>query len=213
VTPSRLALVAIGPIGALVTLMTARAMTAAADLPRPQAQRTRAFALLAIATGVIAVAPGQLPVENRPAPPDLIASGLWRVAVVPGGTVLTIPAPGTVADVLGWQVATNGAFALVGMDALSPGTDHSGPDVESTTQRMLADVWLTGEEPDITADHQRRSREDLAALRVSAIIVLERGHHDAVVRVLTELLQAPALPVGGTWTWRIANGTAIRTTV
>jgi hypothetical protein len=213
---SRLTLLAVPFIGVLLALLTTRAMAAAADRPRAEALRVRRYALLGIAAALVSVAPAPLPVIDRPATPDFITSGVWEQVIIPGSTVMTVPmtmSNGGI-DTINWQVPTNGQFSLVGGYFVGPHDDdqtgHYFPD-NTSTQRLINSLWLTGKGPTITADLRAKARTDLTTLEVDVIVVAERGHWQEVNTALTQLLSLAPVRVDDVWTWRIQDGAAIRT--
>jgi hypothetical protein len=219
---SRLTFLAIPFIGLMLALMMARGGAAAADgdsigRPAAEAVRVRRFVLLAIVAALVSVAPAPLPISDRPAIPTFITSGEWQRTIGPGSTIMTVPMTMSNGglDTVNWQVSADGQFSLVGGYFVGPhGTDRSGHSfpVNTATQRMINDLWLTGKAPKITEPQRAQARVDLTALHVDAIVVADRGHTKEVVLALTQLLGVPPAHLTDVWTWRIRDGVAVTST-
>lgn len=189
VLESRLALVCIPPIGALLALW----------VDRSRASLVPAAALL------LALAPiGPLPLRahDRPAVPAFFSTGSWRDHVRPGHSVVPVPPPSPAdATALRWQLASGLGFALPDGYFVGPaGEDRHG--VYGAVPRptsVLLHRLSRGEQVTITAQQREQARADLAYWRADAVVLPDTA--SGAVRAEVEELLGPASYADGVWLW------------
>ena len=211
VLPTRLALVAVPALGALLALGIEALRTAAAGY----AGHARAGLALAAAAGLVVllpVIPTPLVVDPRPAMPSFFTDGTWRDHVDEGGSVLAVP-PTAVADTraLEWQAEARWGFPVVAGYFVGPdSTPERGGQYGATPTALTQ--WLVGiAESGIarTADQEQveQFRADLRAGRVDAVVLPEeRLDAPVLLASVTSALGAPER-TGGVYVWDVRSVT------
>ena len=211
VLPTRLALVAVPALGALLAL--------GADALRRAVGRHAREPGLGLAAGIVAallvllpVVPTPLVVEPRPAVPAFFADGTWREFVDDGGSVLPAPPP-NVADAraLEWQAEARWGFPVVGGYFVGPdGTPERGGQYGASWTALT--TWLTDVAADDTVlaptpEERAAFDDDLRDGRVDAIVLPDdRPSVGSLLASLTAAFGAPE-HVGGVYVWDVRRVT------
>ncbi len=209
VLPTRLALVAVPALGALLALGV-EAVRSAGAAYAGHAGAGLAVAAVAGTVVLLPVLPTPLVVDRRPPMPSFFADGSWRDHVAEGGSVLAVP-PTAVADARGmeWQAQARWGFPLVAGYFVGPdSTPERGGQYGATPTALTS--WLVGiSESGVarTADAAQveQFREDLRSGRVDAV-VLPEARPDAPV-LLTSVTSALGAPerTGGVYVWDVRS--------
>jgi hypothetical protein len=208
VLPTRIALVAVPALGALLALGTEelrRVVARAAGHGRAGL----VTAVTAAALVLIPVVPTPLVVEPRAPMPAFFTDGTWRDWVDEGGSVLAAPAP-WVADTraLEWQAEARWGFPVVagyfvGPDSSPERVGQYGATPTPLSQWMsditLANVEQHASDADIEVFH-----DDLRAGRVDAIVLPDaRPEAGALLGSLSDAFGAPSTHTGGVYVWDV----------
>ena len=211
VLPTRLALVAVPALGALLALGLEAIRTTAGGY----AGHAGAGLALAAATGLavlLPVMPTPLVVNARPPMPAFFTDGTWRDHVDTGGSVLAVP-PTAVADTraLEWQAEARWGFPIVAGYFVGPDSTPERVGQYGATPTALTQ-WLVGiAESGIarTADQEQveQFRADLRAGRVDAVVLPEaRSDAPVLLASVTSVLGAPERK-GGVYVWDVRSVT------
>lgn len=212
VLPTRLALVAVPALGALLALGAEelrRRATQAAD------HRTAGLVTAAGAAALVLlpVVPTPLVVDPRAPMPTFFEDGSWRDWVDDGGSVLAAPSP-WVADTraLEWQAQARWGFPVVAGYFVGPDTTP-----ERTGQYGATPTFLTQWMADVTTANAPRTASDgeietfhadLRAGRVDAIVLPEaRPEAPALLDSLSDAFGDPAAHTGGVYVWDVRGVT------
>ena len=211
VLPTRIALVAVPALGALLALGMEEVRVRAG---RSAGHAGVGLAVAAVAAGLVLlpVVPTPLVVDERAPMPEFFADGTWRDWVDEGGSVLAAPAP-WVADTraLEWQAQARWGFPVVagyfvGPDSTPQRTGQYGATPTALTQWM-AEVAETGVERQASRAEVEQFRDDLRAGRVDAIVLPdERPEAPALLGSLSAAFGAPE-HVGGVHVWDVRGVT------
>jgi DivIVA domain-containing protein len=211
VLPTRLALVAVPALGALLALGAEEVRVRVGRYAR---HGRVGLVVAAVAAGLVLlpVVPTPLVVEPRPAMPAFFADGTWRDFVDEGGSVLAAPAP-WVADTraLEWQAQARWGFPVVagyfvGPDSSSDRVGQYGATPSALTSWM-AEVAESGVARRPSADELEQFRTDLRAGRVDAVVLPDgRPGAPALLESLTAAFGAPE-HTGGVSVWDVRSVT------
>lgn len=212
VLPTRLALIAVPALGALLALGT--------DEVRRRVIRAGAggrvgltVAGAAAALVLLPVVPTPLVVDPRAPMPEFFEDGSWRPWVDEGGSVLAAPPP-WVADTraLEWQAEARWGFPVVagyfvGPDPSPQRTGQYGATPTAFTQWLgeitTANVPRRASDGEVEVFH-----DDLRAGRVDAVVLPEaRPEAEALLLSLTDVLGEPTLHAGGVYLWDVRTVT------
>ncbi|GAA4412005.1 glycosyl transferase [Fodinibacter luteus] len=209
VLPTRLALVAVPALGALLALGLEEVRRAAGQYAAHEAAGL-GVAALAAALVLLPVVPTPLVVEPRAAVPTFFSDGSWREWVDDGGSVLAAPAPWVGdARALEWQAQARWGFPLVAGYFVGPGTTAErrgqyGATPTALTQWM-AEVVESGAVATADEAQRRQFGRDLDAGRVDAIVLPDS--HPAAPALLASLTGVFGAPVGtgGVHVWDVRS--------
>ncbi len=211
VLPTRLALVAVPALGALLAL-GADALRRAADRHAREPGPGLAAGIVAALLVLLPVVPTPLVVEPRPVVPAFFADGTWREYVDDGGSVLPAPPP-NVADAraLEWQAEARWGFPVVGGYFVGPdGTPERGGQYGASWTALT--TWLTDVAADDTVlaptpEEVAAFEDDLRDGRVDAIVLPD--DRPSVGSLLASLTAAFGSPehVGGVYVWDVRSVT------
>lgn len=167
---------------------------------------------LAIAVLLSYVPGGPLP-TGRAQVPAFFTSTAVR-AIPDGGVALVAPfpsGPDTVAPML-WQAAAGMRFRMPGGYMVGP-TPSGSPTFEpvpTTTSTTMAAIRDEGPTPPLTPALRRRLLDDLAAWKVTAVVIGPMPHQAEMVAFVSALLARPPTSEGGAYLWLMSGGTASR---
>jgi hypothetical protein len=205
IVPSRLALVAVAPIGLLLALGLDRVIClgwrGATYGP------LRAVWMAAFVAALTPLLPTPLPVRDLAPAPPFVAAGHWRTYVSPGRTVVPVPVPNHfVMYGQTWSAETRNAMAIPGGYYLGPTSESDahglwGPPPRPTTL-LLDRVATTGVVPPITEADRDNLTSDLAFWRAAIVILGDHVHADQLRSVLEGLL-GPGVERDGVWLWDV----------
>jgi hypothetical protein len=191
--PSRLALVALPMLGALLALGVRRAVDA--GLPRP-------LWVAALLAALLPVAPMPLPAIGRSPVPAFFTSGAWRQC---GSSVFPVPI-GYAPDPRGmsWSTATGTELAVPYGAVLTPGPAGRGVwwQPMRPTAALLARVAANGQVPVITATDRDHARADLAYWGTRCVVLDPAVGHATALRTTLDELYGTGRTVDGVWLWR-----------
>ena len=211
VLPTRLALVAVPALGALLALGI-EALRSAASRYAGHAGAGLALAAAAGLVVLLPVMPTPLVVDTRAPMPAFFTDGTWRDHVDEGGSVLAVP-PTAVADTraLEWQAEARWGFPVVAGYFVGPdSTPERGGQYGATPTALTQ--WLVGiAESGIarTADPEQveQFRSDLRAGRVDAVVLPEaRADAPVLLASVTSALGEPER-TGGVYVWDVRSVT------
>ena len=208
VLPTRLTLVAVPALGALLALGTE-------ELRRVVA-RTAGHSAAGVVTAVAAaglvllpVLPTPLVVDPRAPMPAFFSDGTWREWVDEGGSVLAAPAP-WVGDTraLEWQAEARWGFPVVAGYFVGPDTSPERVGQYGATPTLLtqwmAEVTVAGIEQEASPADVEAFHADLRAGRVDAIVLPDaRPEAEALLGSLTSAFGEPAAHTGGVHVWDV----------
>jgi hypothetical protein len=209
VITTRLTLVLIPVIGALLALFVVHVLAVSGT-----AEHVRRFRLVAVAVLVAALlplAPTRLAVAFRTPTPDFITAGTWRQYVTPGHTLVPVPLPtysDGATDGMQWASTQRIGFALpagyfLGPDPTPKRTGMFGAPQRPST-RILATVLHTGNIPAVSDNDRRQMVADLRYWH-AAVVVLSphRRNADALEQTTSDLLGFQPMMIGGAWVWDV----------
>ncbi|WP_392542941.1 hypothetical protein [Oryzobacter telluris] len=212
VLPTRLTLVAVPALGALLALGTEelrRRVGSAAD----HAGAGIVTAVAAAGLVLLPVFPTPLVVEPRAPMPAFFTDGTWRDWVDDGGSVLAAPAP-WVADTraLEWQAQARWGFPVVAGYFVGPDSSpEKGGQYGATPtvfSQWMADVVLADAEHHASDGEIEAFHEDLRAGRVDAIVLPEaRPEAPALLGSLSDAFGEPSAHTGGVYVWDVREVT------
>ncbi|MFQ6172905.1 DivIVA domain-containing protein [Oryzobacter sp. R7] len=212
VLPTRLTLIAVPALGALLALGTEQVRRRVA---RAGGGRGAGLAVAGAAAALVLlpVVPTPLVVEPRAPMPQFFRDGSWREWVDEGGSVLAAPPP-WVADTraLEWQAEARWGFPVVAGYFVGP-----DPSPERTGQYGATPTAFTQWLGEITTSNVARRASDgevetfeehLRAGRVDAVVLPEaRPEAAALLRSLTDVLGEPTVHTGGVYLWDVRTVT------
>lgn len=211
VLPTRLALVAVPALGALLALGTEEVRT---RVGRYAGHVGAGVAVAAVGAGfvLLPVLPTPLVVDARAPMPAFFADGTWRDRVDVGGSVLAAPAP-WVGDTraLEWQAQARWGFPVVagyfvGPDGSPERMGQYGATPTALT-RWMAAIAENGVERRASDGEVEQFRADLRAGRVDAIVLPDaRPDAPALLGSLSAAFGAPD-HTGGVYVWDVRSVT------
>jgi hypothetical protein len=211
VLPTRLALVAVPALGALLALGTEEVRVRVGRYAG-QARVGLGVAVVAAGLVLVPVVPTPLVVEQRPPMPAFFADGSWRNWVDEGGSVLAAPAP-WVADTraLEWQAQARWGFPVVagyfvGPDSSTQQVGQYGATPTALTSWM-AQIAESGVARRPSSAEVEQFRTDLRSGRVDAVVLPDaRPGAPALLASLTAAFGAPE-HTGGVSVWDVRSVT------
>jgi hypothetical protein len=210
VITTRLSLVLIPVIGALLALFVAHVLAVRGELEFVRRFRLVAFAVLIAA--LLPLAPTRLAVANRTPTPEFITAGTWRQYVTPGHTLVPIPlssyADGAM-DGMQWASTQEIGFAVPAGYFLGP--DPSKPTHVSMfgapsrpTTRIFASTLKNGVIPPMSDLNRRQIVADLRYWRAAVVVLSPRRRYaDLLRQQATYLLGFEPTLIGGAWVWDV----------
>ena len=212
VITTRLALVLIPVIGALLALFVANVLAFQGSPERRHLVRVVAFAT--IAAVLLPLAPTRLAIVARTPTPAFITSGKWREYVKPGRTLVPVPLPtfsNGAMDGMQWASTQEIGFALpagyfLGPDpAAKDGRAMFGTPPRPST-KILATVLRTANIPLVTDKNRADMVADLRYWR-AAIVVLnpDRYHAEELRQTTSDLLGFQPTLIEGAWVWDVRD--------
>ncbi|WP_431877715.1 glycosyl transferase [Amycolatopsis sacchari] len=203
---SRLAMGCIPAVGALLAIATEKIFRAAPSF-RDRELPLRWLWLGVLVAVLLPITPTPLQASTRPPTPAFFSDGTWRQYVT-GGSVLTVPPPGTGdARALHWQVRADSGFPLAGGYFVGPnGPDdkrgrYGAPDRPTAT--TLYKVQETGDVPEITDTDRTEALTDLRYWHVDVVVLAPGTNQQALQTTVEQLLNMPARYVDGVWLWDV----------
>ncbi len=207
VLPTRLALVAVPALAALLAL-GAEALRRAVDRYAQAHGPALALSVVTVVLVLLPVVPTPLVVDPRPPMPAFFSDGTWREYVDEGGSLLAAPAP-NVADAraLEWQAEARWGFPVVAGYFVGPdGTPERGGQYGAAWTPLT--TWLHDVATEDVAslpgpEEVARFEQDLRAARVDAVVLPEG--RPSVGPLLTSLTAAFGSPerLGGVYVWDV----------
>lgn len=190
VIESRLAMVCIPLIGALLAL----------GIDRLQAVGAEPFRRLGygvIAAALLPIVPTPLETVDRASVPKFFADGTWRHYVRPGQTVVPAPPPDPAnARAMSWQSEASFGFALPEGYFIGPDGYGAAPRPTATLMRQVA---IGGE----CVIDPAEVDADLRYWQADAVVLeSDRGQ----LRGCLDELLGPGIFVGGVWVWPVERG-------
>jgi hypothetical protein len=218
VLPSRLALVLVPVIGALLAFAVADAYTA---LGRAFEERRAlsgallpSIALAAIVAALITVVPTPVPVSGRSVVPMFFTSGDWRQYVPAGDSVLSAT-PYSEQDYMRWAVAENLDFKVAGGYFLGPApltagqktpTGQYGPQWRQTMVVLGAIGIGEWSLPTDDSEYQSDVVPDLTYWHTSIIVLTEdQPQYAASKNAVTRLTGLTGSQVDDVWVWDVRS--------
>lgn len=211
VLPTRLALIAVPALGALLALGAEEVRRAVS-----RSARSPGVGLAAAAAGaalvLLPVVPTPLVVDPRAPMPQFFVDGSWKDWVDEGGSVLAAPAP-WVGDTraLEWQAQARWGFPVVAGYFVGPDTTPQrggqyGATPTGLTQWMAA-IADSGQPATPSPEQVEEFRTNLQQGRVDAIVLpVGRPGEEALLTSLTGAFGAP-VTTGGVHVWDVRSVT------
>lgn len=204
---SRLAMGCVFAIGGLLAIATARVFAAAKEFDERQLP-IRLVWLGAVVAVLLPIAPTAYLVKDRPPTPQFFADGTWRQYVEPGGTVVTVPLPGSgESEPLHWQMDADLGFAMPEGYFVGPNspTDKRGRygAYGRPTATMLDNVRQSGTAAPVSDADRANALADLRYWRADVLVLIPRQDDDALRTTVELLLRKPATVVDGVWIWDV----------
>ena len=210
VITTRLSLVLIPVVGALLALFAAHVLAVGGTEEYRSRFRLVAFGVLVAA--LLPLAPTRLAISFRTPTPAFFADGTWRGYVTPGRTLVPVPLPtfaGGAMDGMQWAATQRDGFAVpagyfLGPDPSSPRhvSLFGAPPRPST--RILAAVLKTGNIPAVSAHDQAQMVADLRFWHAAIVVLAPNRHNAEALRQTTsDLLGFQPILIGGVWVWDV----------
>ncbi|MGU3437318.1 glycosyl transferase [Actinomycetes bacterium M1A6_2h] len=199
VLETRYALAAVPLLALLLALATDRVLTG-----RVPIKGVWAVALLVAVVPLIPIPP---PVAAKTPTPAFFSDGSWR-DYVSGGSVVTVPLPGTSdASPLRWQYESNFEFPIaagyfVGPGAKDPEEAKYGA-VDRQTAILLGGVADSGDVVTPTAEQIATARSDLDFWNADVVVLPPGENVGALRETLNSLLGFAGQEVDGSWVWDV----------
>jgi hypothetical protein len=211
VITTRLTLVLIPVIGALLALFVVHVLAVSGT-----AEYVRGFRLVAIAVLVAALlplAPTRLAVAVRTPTPAFITAGTWQKYVPPGRTIVPVPLPtytDGATDGMQWASTQRIGFALPAGYFLGPDLTPKHVGMFGAPQRpstkILATVLRTGNIPAVSDKDRMQMVEDLRFWRAAIVVVNpKRRNAEALRQTTSDLLGFQPQYLDGAWVWDVRN--------
>ena len=209
VLPTRLALVAVPALGALLAL---GAEEVRVRVGRYAGHAAVGLGVAGVAAGLVLlpVVPTPLVVDPRPPMPAFFADGTWQGFVDEGGSVLAAPATWVGdARALEWQAQARWGFSVVAGYFVGPDSSPERMGQYGATPTVLTS-WMAGVAESGAArtpslGEVEQFRDDLRAGRVDALVLPEaRPEAPALLASLTAAFGAPET-TGGVHVWDVRS--------
>jgi hypothetical protein len=153
---------------------------------------------------------GPLPTGRAPVPAFFTSTAV--TAIPDGGVALVAPFPSGPysAGAMLWQAAAGMRFRMPGGYLVGPASNGRPifGVVPTTTSTTMAAIRAGRPAPPLTPALRQRLFGDLAAWRVTAVVVGPMSHQAELVRFFSGLLGRPPTSQGGTYLWLLRDGAA-----
>jgi hypothetical protein len=199
VLETRYALAAVPLLALLLAMTTDRVLRHGTAL--------KAVWTVALLVALVPLIPVPPPVAAKTPTPAFFSDGAWR-DYVDGGSVVTVPLPGTSdASPLRWQYESNFDFPIaagyfVGPGAKDPDEAKYGA-IDRQTALLLGGVADSGAVVTPTADQIATARTDLDFWNADVVVLPPGKNVGALRETLNALLGFAGQQVDGSWVWDV----------
>lgn len=186
----------------LIAVVLALALDRARQLPGKLALAVP----VATAVALVPLLPTPLPTDERAPVPQFITAGHWRDCAGPGDVLVPVPAPTPPEpEPMRWATAADARFALPEGFFIGPygaGGKASMGTFPRPTSALLAEVAVTGEVPELTAEHHRQAQRDVAFWDARCVVLgADQPYEQELRELLTELF-GPGERIADAWVWQ-----------
>jgi hypothetical protein len=210
VITTRLTLVLIPVIGALLALFTAHVLAVGGTAEYRRHFRVVAFAL--VVAVLLPLAPTRLAIAFRAPTPAFFTQGTWKQYVSPGHTLVPVPLTtyvNSAMDGMMWASESGIGFAIPAGYFLGPDpSSKTGVSMFGAPQRpstkIIAAVLKTGKVPVLTDRNRRDMVTDLRYWHASILVLVpNRRNAEQLRQTVSDLVGVEPTLVGGVWVWDV----------
>ncbi|OLE28894.1 MAG: hypothetical protein AUG44_06090 [Actinobacteria bacterium 13_1_20CM_3_71_11] len=141
--------------------------------------------------------------------PRFVTAGTWRSYVLPGRSLVTVPAPSLPSfDGMRWTVATHGDIVIPGGYFLGPNPEDSGKTtLFGTAYRWSTKMWIkvleTGKVWQASPGDRERLLTDLQFWRAGVVVLVPSAKNVDALRASVEQFLGPPQRVDDVWLWDV----------